>query len=208
MPDPSAQPAGYPEAYYAPGWEQPKPATDGVSIAALVTGLLALGPIAFVLGLVGLYRTTKRGTRGRGLAITGIVLGALASVGWLVLIVVLVVTLVQTRPLPADVSEPRDAHVAQLVVGNCLASLPPDGPVETVHVVPCTQDHVARVSAEYEFPADAVWPGQEQADARVARACVLTEEEQALGATTVTWAPTEDGWGSGDRTGLCLVKLP
>ncbi|MDM7830342.1 DUF4190 domain-containing protein [Cellulomonas edaphi] len=199
-------PAGYPETYYAPGWQEPKPPTDGVSIAALVTGLLALGPVAVVLGLVGLYRTTKRGTRGRGLAIAGIVLGALATVAWLVLVAVVVVTLMQTRPLPADVSSPRSAHVGQLVVGNCLATLPPDGEVDTVQVVPCAHDHAARVSSEYDFPQDAVWPGQPAADARVARACVLTEQERADGATVVTWAPTEDGWTRGDRAGLCLVK--
>ena len=201
--------AAYPEAYYAPGWDQQaRPGTDGVSIAALVTGLLALGPVAFVLGLVGLHRTTKRGTRGRGLALTGIVLGVLATIGWTVLVVVLVVTLAQSRPLPADVSEPRSAHVGQLVVGNCLASLPADGTVGTVEVVPCAQDHQARVSSEFDFGADAVWPGQDGADARVARACVLTEEEQSVGATIVTWAPTKDGWDSGDRTGLCLVRAP
>jgi len=201
--------AAYPEAYYAPGWDQqPRPGTDGVSVAALVTGLLALGPVAFVLGLVGLYRTTKRGTRGRGFAVAGIVLGVLATIGWAILVVVLVVTLVQTRPLPADVSEPRSAHVSQLVVGNCLATLPADGTVDTVRVVPCAQDHEARVSSEYDFDEDAVWPGQDGADARVARACVLTEEEQSVGATIVTWSPTKDGWDSGDRTGLCLVRTP
>ncbi|RHA37698.1 DUF4190 domain-containing protein [Cellulomonas rhizosphaerae] len=174
----------------------------------MVTGLLALGPVALALGLVGLYRTTKRGTRGRGFAITGIVLGILATIGWTILVVVLVVTLVQTRPLPSDVSEPRNAHVSQLVVGNCLATLPADGTVDSVRVVPCAQDHEARVSSEYDFDEDAVWPGQDGADARVARACVLTEEEQSVGATIVTWAPTKDGWDSGDRTGLCLVRTP
>ena len=155
-----------------------------------------------------MYRTTKRGTRGRGFAITGIVLGILASIAWLVLVAIVVVTLIQTRPLPADVSKATDAHVSRLVVGNCLASLPADGTVDTVHVVPCAQDHEARVSSEYDFPEDAVWPGQSQVDARVARACVLTEQEQAAGDTVVTWAPTQDGWASGDRTGLCLVRSP
>jgi len=199
---------GYAAVYYAPGWQPPKAPVDGVSVAALVTGVLALGPVALVLGIVGLYRTTKRGTRGRGLAVTGIVLGILASIAWVVLAVVVVVTLWQTRPLPADVSEARDAHVGQLVVGNCVATLPADGHIDTVHVVPCAQDHEARVSSEYDFPDDATWPGQSEVDARVARACVLTEQEQAAGDTVVTWAPTQDGWDSGDRTGLCLVKSP
>jgi len=206
MSDPAPPGADYPDVYYAPGWQAPRPPLDGVSVASVVTGVLALAPVALVLGLVGLHRTTRRGTRGRGLAISGIVLGALGIILWLVLAAVVLVTLAQTRPLPADVSSARDAHVAQLVVGNCVAALPADGEVGTVRVVPCAQDHEARVSAEYDFPEDAVWPGQAEVDGRVARACVLTEQEQAAGATVVTWAPTEDGWDSGDRTALCLVK--
>jgi len=37
---------------------------------------------------------------------------------------------------------------------------------------------------------------------------VLSTAEQDAGDTVVTWAPTQDGWDSGDRTGLCLVATP
>jgi hypothetical protein len=206
MSDPTPPGADYPDVYYAPGWQAPKAALDGVSVAATVTGILSFGPVAVALGLLGLHRTTKRGTRGRGLAIVGIVLGLLATVVWLVVAVILVVTARESRPLPPDVDQATSAHVGQLVVGNCLATLPPDGHVDTVEVVPCAEVHEARVTSEYDFPEDAVWPGQSEADARVTRACVLTEQELAAGATVVTWAPTKEGWDVGDRTGLCLVK--
>jgi len=53
-----------------------------MSIAALVTGLLLMAVVPIVLGILGLRRTKRNGTQGRGLAITGIVLGALGVVGW------------------------------------------------------------------------------------------------------------------------------
>jgi len=170
--------------------------------------VLLLGPVALALGIVGLRRTTARRTRGRGLAIAGVVLGAVGTVALAAGIVVAVLTASAQRPLPPDVPQARDAHAAQLVTGNCLAALPADGSVETVRVVPCAEPHAAQVVTDYEFTSNAVWPGQDAADARVARACVLKDDEVAAGARTVTWAPTEAGWARGDRRGLCLAVLP
>ena len=58
---------------------------------------------------------------------------------------------------------------------------------------------------EYTFAPTRVWPGQQSADARVARACVLDDAEVADGVRTVTWSPTERSWADGDRVGLCLA---
>jgi hypothetical protein len=73
---------GYPGAPspYAPGQypgPPPSASTDGVSIAALVTGILGMGVIPIVLGVIGLRRTKQKGTQGKGFAIAGIVLGSL-----------------------------------------------------------------------------------------------------------------------------------
>ncbi|WP_373309971.1 DUF4190 domain-containing protein [Cellulomonas chitinilytica] len=173
----------------------------------MVTGVLLLGPVALVLGLVALRRTAAQQTRGRRLAIAGVVLGAVGTVALVVGVVVAVLTASAQRSLPPDVPEARDAHAAQLVTGNCLAALPADGTVETVRVVPCAEPHAAQVVTDYEFTSNAVWPGQDAADARVARACVLDDDEAAAGVRTVTWAPTEAGWSRGDRRGLCLAVL-
>jgi hypothetical protein len=71
-------PYGQPGQYNQPlPYGPPQPATtDGMSIAALVTGIIGLGAVPVVLGILGLKRTKERGTSGRGLAIAGIVLGA------------------------------------------------------------------------------------------------------------------------------------
>jgi hypothetical protein len=70
---------GYPgQTPYATPYPGPAPTrpTDGVSIAALVTGLLGLAVVPLVLGILGVGRTKKNGTGGKGMAIAGIALGA------------------------------------------------------------------------------------------------------------------------------------
>lgn len=66
------------------------PDTDGVSLAAFVTGLLSLGPVPLVLGIVGYERTRRRDGHASWMAISGIVLGAVSTVG--LMVVALVVT--------------------------------------------------------------------------------------------------------------------
>ncbi|MBO3085138.1 septum formation family protein [Cellulomonas sp. zg-ZUI188] len=135
----------------------------------------------------------------------GGVLGLVGTVALAVVGTAAVLTWRGTQPLPADLSAPRDAHAQQLVTGSCVQTLPADGSVGTVRVVPCADPHQAQVITEFLFAQDAVWPGQQAADARVARACVLDDTEVAAGVRTVTWAPTERSWADGDRVGLCLA---
>ncbi len=56
--------------------------TDGVSIASLVLSLLCCAPVGLILGLVGIKRTKGGQRKGRGFAITGIVLGLLGLLAW------------------------------------------------------------------------------------------------------------------------------
>lgn len=204
----------YPEPFYAPGWQEPRPRADAVAVAALVSGVLGLGPVAVVLGVLGLRRTRpagapgSRGTRGRGFAVAGTVLGVAGTLAWAAVVAVGVGTVLATRPLPADVADPADAHAVQLVTGSCVAELPPDGAVDRVRVVPCEQEHAAQVVTAYEFPDDASWPGTDEVTTRVHAACTLTEAERAQGLRMVAWAPTAASWSRGDRTGLCLAVPP
>lgn len=88
--DAAAPPQGYaaPPGYVGqpPGAPHQLPSTDPVSIVALVAGVLGTGPLAFVLGAIGLRRTVGGVRRGRGMAWAGAILGLLATIGWLLLI--------------------------------------------------------------------------------------------------------------------------
>jgi hypothetical protein len=70
-----------------------------MAIAALVTGLVSLlaclvfiGPVALGLGLAALRRIRERGTGGRGMALTGVVTGALATAILVIFVVAMVVS--------------------------------------------------------------------------------------------------------------------
>lgn len=96
--------AGYapqPVAYANPYGYAPKPATDGMSIAAIATGICGLvGVLPFigsilgiVFGIIGMKRTRENGTGGRGLALTGIITGVVGLVLLLLVIVFIVIAI-------------------------------------------------------------------------------------------------------------------
>ncbi|MEV7962303.1 DUF4190 domain-containing protein [Oerskovia paurometabola] len=102
--DPSAlsYPPGYPGAYgpghptgYGPqpGWPTPSwdasfappPRQNGLALASMITSLVGLafcmvpGVVGLILGIVALQQISRDGTTGRGFAITGIAVGAVAT---------------------------------------------------------------------------------------------------------------------------------
>ncbi|OLT51003.1 DUF4190 domain-containing protein [Cellulosimicrobium sp. CUA-896] len=174
-------------------------------MASVPAGAL-LGPVGIGLGAAALSRVRAHGTRGRGPAVTGMVVGAVATVGWVVGAVAWWQLEEARSPLAGDVAAPTTVHARQLVLGSCLDELPPDGEVARVRVVPCADEHRAQVVTRTDFGADEVWPGDEAATRRVARVCgpeVLGPDPTGL--ERVVWVPTETSWRDGDRTGLCLA---
>lgn len=70
-----------------PGYPQPITKLSGAAIASLILGVLGCIPFitglgAIVCGIVGIKSTSKPGMRGKGLAITGLILGIVNLVGW------------------------------------------------------------------------------------------------------------------------------
>lgn len=63
--------------------------TDGFSVAALVLGVLGFNIFAIIFGIIGLNRTSTGAYSGRGMAIAGIVLGALSLAAIIVFVIVL-----------------------------------------------------------------------------------------------------------------------
>jgi hypothetical protein len=141
----------------------------GGAIAALVLGVIGWIPfglgsaLALALGTLALRQIDRhpQEIRGRGLAVAGIVLGALGvGVGCLMLVVVL---------LGEEDDRPRSAAEAglDLEVGDCFdnESGLPDDPNELsaarVDEKPCDEPHDAEVYAIVEHPAaaDAPFPG-------------------------------------------------
>jgi len=94
-PPPYPQPAGYPPQYQYPygyGYPQQPSGTNGLAIAAMICGICGFlcvlpGVVGIILGIVSLPQIKRSQQSGRGMAIAGIVMGALWIVGFVLLIV-------------------------------------------------------------------------------------------------------------------------
>ncbi|MFH6691375.1 DUF4190 domain-containing protein, partial [Cellulosimicrobium funkei] len=104
-PGPAAYPApgygGYPPPYGAP--YAPPPRTNGLALASMIVSIASLvlcagfpGLVGLVLGIVALNQVMRDGTRGRGFAVTGIVVGAVGTA--FAMLVVLAGTLGDSAP--------------------------------------------------------------------------------------------------------------
>ncbi len=111
-----------------------------------------------------------------------------------------------TRPL-GEVTSAQTVAAGRLSTGHCIATLPADGPVDSVRVVPCDQQHAAEVVGVLPLE-DGGWPGEAEVLDRVETWCELDNAQQALGLSPVVWTPTEGSWAQGDRDGLCLAWAP
>src|SRR4051812_31685148 len=86
----SPPPPGYPnppQQPFQPGPPASGPRTNGWAIASLICGLLGCIPgiaslLAIVFGIVGVKKANEPQTSGKGIAITGIVLGLVGLLLW------------------------------------------------------------------------------------------------------------------------------
>ncbi|WP_062076723.1 DUF4190 domain-containing protein [Demequina globuliformis] len=86
---------------------------DGVSIGALVTGLLSMGPVAVVLGAIGLRRTAGGQRKGTWMAVTGVVLGVLACMVWTAVITAAITaTQAYVEPIGSELGDFFDSDQA------------------------------------------------------------------------------------------------
>jgi MFS family permease len=70
---------------------------DGFAIAALVLGIVGGSILAVIFSIVSLSRIKKNRTRGKGMAIGGLVLGIIGTIMWVLLIVGAVVLVNQAH---------------------------------------------------------------------------------------------------------------
>jgi hypothetical protein len=75
------------QQFGSPYGEMPIRKTSGAAIASLILGIFGCIPfatslLAIILGIVGIKKTSNPQYTGRGLAITGLILGLLGIAGW------------------------------------------------------------------------------------------------------------------------------
>jgi hypothetical protein len=93
-------PPNYPPTSYPPPPEPPR-STNGLAIAGLILAFL-MAPIGLILSIVGLVQAGRRGQKGKGLAIAGVVVSLLSIVTATVAVVALSSAAVNTISTLAD----------------------------------------------------------------------------------------------------------
>ena len=182
----------------------PRRATDGVAVAALVSGIIPAIPVTLVLGPLALIRVGRSGARGRALAITGMVLAGL----WIVAGAIVAAAIITRPPPPKPVTLPP---VFSLRAGQCLDS----GASGTsgVHVLSCGQAHDAEVFATFRV-AGSRYPGAAALQQRAGQGCVtrlagyLNPQLPADSLAQSYIYPGAGAWSAGERTVVCTVHSP
>ncbi|MGW3912588.1 DUF4190 domain-containing protein [Streptomyces sp. NPDC005070] len=194
---------------YSP-YNRPVP-FNGLAIAALVLGILCFLPaVGLVLGIVALVQIKRRGERGKGMAVAGMVM---SSVG-----VVLLALAVATGGARAfwegfeDAAGDSGGSAFSLEVGECFDT--PRGSLKGLAIdvdkVPCTGEHDAEAFADFEM-AEGDYPGQDAIADEADRRCYLLRNTYAMDSWAVpgdvavySFTPTAQTWRTGDREVSCL----
>jgi hypothetical protein len=174
--------------------------TDGFAVASLISGILALIPLAVVFGPVALARIARTGARGRALAITGLVLGGT----WAVAAAVAVAVLITHRPPARPVALPQ---VFSLRTGECINSMP-NG--KDVHVLACGQPHDGEVFATFRV-AGQHYPGVAALRQKASQGCgsrlsgYMNPQLSAMLDESYVY-PNPGAWAAGERTVVCMAR--
>jgi hypothetical protein len=175
---------------------------DGFAVASLVSGILALIPLAVIFGMVALSRVARTGARGRALAIAGLVLGGT----WAVAAPVTAGVLIAQRPSarPVQVTLPK---VFSLRTGECLNSAPSGA---GLHVLGCGQPHDAEVFATFRVGGQR-YPGAAALQLQAAQGCgsrisgYMNPQLSAMLDESYVY-PSPGAWAAGERTVICTVR--
>ena len=188
---------------------------NALAIAALCCGIAGfiplVGVIAIVLGVVALHQLRGGFQRGRGMAITGIVLGALATLLWTAFIVIAVATGLADEPQRAasgQVTGQSQVFVDKLKAGDCFSGGKKDQ-IDLVTAIPCTKPHESQVVTVIQLP-DGPYPGEAKVTAEAEKGCTDKADplltEKAYNDLDPSYIyPDADTW-RGDRSVLCLVE--
>ncbi|MBB4793610.1 DUF4190 domain-containing protein [Streptomyces nodosus] len=214
---PQQQPYGYGPPYqpwgqgYSP-YNRPAP-VNGLAIAALVLGILCFLPaVGLILGVIALVQIKRRGERGRGLAVGGIVMSSLG-------VVLLAIGLLGGGAYDAWEGFKEGVREAggsgapfSVKKGECFNAQ--DGSLEgmayDVDKVPCSGEHQAEVFAGVLLP-DGRFPGDDAVAEKADDRCYALLYTYAMDSWAIPddvdvyyFTPTRESWALGDREITCM----
>ncbi|MEV0664525.1 DUF4190 domain-containing protein [Actinomadura luteofluorescens] len=195
--------------------------TNGLAIAAFVTGLLGcLGVVGLILGAVSLSQIAKKGGKGRGLAIAGIVLSCLWIVGGIVGFALsgdgssggagATPKVTQTKPKEVDAKKMKVGDCINDNSGATTTATEEPVEVESVKIVPCAGPHDGEVTAVFRLKGFVI-PPESRLQQLASNGCKLRTQARinrdpaARGIANSYYYPTADSWKSGDRVVTCVA---
>jgi hypothetical protein len=174
-----------------------------LAITALITGLLALVPLAVCFGIAALAVIRRTGRRGHGMAVAGLVATAAWIIGAGAVGSVAIVTHGFKKPPKVTYHE---ASVFKVQQGDCIDT--PNG--QTVSVLSCASPHDAEVFATFTLPHSA-WPGttavqQDASSGCATRLSGYLNPQLSISLTQTYVFPNKVSWNAGTRTVVCEVR--
>jgi hypothetical protein len=174
-----------------------------LAIVALITGLLALVPLAVGFGTAALAVIRRTGRRGHGMAVAGLV----ATTTWVIAAGAVGSVAVATHGFkkPAKVTY-HEASVFKVRQGDCINTS--NG--QAVSILPCASPHDAEVFSTFTLPRSA-WPGTAAVQREASSDCATQlsgylNPELSISLTQTYVVPNKVSWNGGTRTVVCEVR--
>jgi hypothetical protein len=181
------------------GDERPVEPVSKLAVISIVTGVVALVPLAVLFSIAALIGIHRSGRRGRGMAIAAL----FASAAWLIVGGAIGAVGVLTHGFHKPVTiKYHESSVFKLQVGDCLNG--PNG-----QLIACSAPHEAEVFATFSLPVSA-WPGTAAVAGQASSGCAnrLTgylNPQLAISLTQSYVYPNQAAWTEGTRTVICEV---
>ncbi|WP_431960274.1 DUF4190 domain-containing protein [Actinacidiphila sp. bgisy160] len=186
---------------------------NGLAVAALVTGLLCVLPVVgVVLGTIALMQIKRTGARGKGMAVTGLVLSAVGTL--LCALVLAGGAAAFVEGFKEGVREgARDDGAFSLRRGECFDTPGGDleAPTADMDTVPCARRHAGEVVGVFRLPGARAYPGDAELKDRVEDRCQRLADTYAMDSWAVPgdvkvyyYAPDRKTWKHGDREVTCV----
>lgn len=194
------------------GWAPTPPApTNTLSVITLVTGCIALVPVAIVTGIIALVQIGRRQEKGRGLAI-----GGLCAAGFWALLLAAGLLFgfsggfhgLSSGPFDSQAPLGRISDAGATSVGRCLLS--PDESDNFSRAVDCAEEHDGEIYLVGDLGSSG-WPGSSKIAQRADDQCYGAFESYVGKAYDDSdydygfFVPDDREWEGGEHRVLCVV---
>ncbi|NUR95477.1 MAG: DUF4190 domain-containing protein [Kribbellaceae bacterium] len=213
---PGQYPAAYgqPPAAYGYGYSGGSGGQNGLAVAALACALGGIfiglsAPVAVVLGIVALVQLGRRPQAGKGMAVAGVVIGALVTIGYVV-VIGLLIAFASSGTDDSGAPDFGSTYIDELAIGECFDNAGAD---DEVTRQPCPSEHDGEMVA-IVTPPDGAYPGDNGVESLADRSCSRpfgsyvgkSRDESELYLSW--WTPDKYTWESGDRRIFCAAYGP